>query len=218
MTTTSREVLSSLVVPVEIRPTTQQTYHQAAQVLSQAFVDDPVSVAVYKNFSKNRRIKALKVDFTVELLVCIRRGCPIQANEGDKTLGAAVIYPPGRYPLPVSDDWLLLLKSIWGNGFYDIGSWMKWLKEVGKLHPTEPHYYLEYIGVEPEYQSRGIGSVILQHLCDEVDAKGVGCYLENANPINTAFYQRFGFQIIHEKEIIGLPTWFMWRPPREGCK
>jgi hypothetical protein len=44
----------------------------------------------------------------------------------------------------------------------------------------------------------------------------VGCYLENANPRNTSFYQRFGFQIVSEKEIIGLPAWFMWRPAQKG--
>jgi ribosomal protein S18 acetylase RimI-like enzyme len=212
MTTTSREIQTSMVMPVEIRPTTRHTYLKAAQVLSRAFVDDPVTVAVYNNISADRRIKALVVDFTAEELECIRRGCPVQANNGSKTLGAAVIYPPGAYPLPVLDQWVLLLKSIWGNGFYDIASWMMWLNEVDKLHPAEPHYYLEYIGVEPECQGMGVGSAILQHLCDSADAQDVGCYLENANPINTALYQRYGFQIMHKKEIIGIPTWFMWRP------
>jgi GNAT superfamily N-acetyltransferase len=111
---------------------------------------------------------------------------------------------------------VLLLKSIWGNGFYDISGWMQWLYEVDKLHPSKPHYYLEYIGVEPEYQRKGVGSAILQHLCETADKKQVGCYLENANPINTPYYQRFGFQITHQKEIIGIPTWFMWRSPAQG--
>jgi GNAT superfamily N-acetyltransferase len=203
-----------MVMPIEIQPTTQHTYRQAAQVLSRAFVYEPVSVAVYHDFSVERRIKALMVDFTAEVMECVRRGSPVQANAGNKILGAAVIYPPGAYPLPAFVQWRLLLKSIWGNGFYDIGGWIKWLNEVDKMHPSEPHYYLEYIGVEPEYQGMGVGSAILKHLCDRADAEGSGCYLENANPVNTVYYQRFGFQVTHEKAIIGLPTWFMWRPAR----
>jgi GNAT superfamily N-acetyltransferase len=214
MTTTSRVVQSSLVKPIEIRPITRQTYRQVALVLSRAFVDDLVTEAMYKNFTADRRIKALMVDFTAEVLECVRRGFPVQANDGEKILGAAVIYPPEAYPLPVLDQWLLLLKSIWGNGFYDIPAWIKWLNEVDKQHPTEPHYYLEYIGVEPEYQGQGVGSAILQHLCDTADSEGVGCYLENTNPTNIPVYEHFRFQIIHEKEIIGIPTWFMWRPVR----
>jgi hypothetical protein len=40
----------------------------------------------------------------------------------------------------------------------------------------------------------------------------VGCYLENSNPRNLPFYERFGFQAGEQKEIIGLPAWLMWRP------
>jgi len=200
-------------LPKEIIPTTQQSYRQAAQVLGRAFVDDPVSVAVYRNFSPDRRVRALTVDFTDELLLCMRKGCPLQVNEDGKVRAAAVIYPPGAYPLPPLDQWILVIKSILGNGFYDIRIWMRWLDEVDKLHPHEPHYYLEYLGVLPEQQGKALGSSILHHLIKKADGEHVGCYLENANPRNIPFYQRFGFQIIHEKDIIGIPSWFMWRPP-----
>ena len=202
-----------MVIQREVLPTTHQSYRQAAQVLGRAFVDDPVSVVVYRNFSPARLVHALTVDFTAELLVCVRKGYPLQVNEDGKVLTAAVIYPPGGYPLPASDQWLMLIKSLLGNGFYNVGGWLRWLNEVDKFHPREPHYYLEYLGVEPELQGKGLGSAILQHLTVKVDEEKVGCYLENANPRNLPFYQRFGFQIIAEKEIIGTPCWFMWRPP-----
>jgi ribosomal protein S18 acetylase RimI-like enzyme len=200
----------------EVLPTTRQSYHQAAQVLARAFVDDPVSVACFRNFSPGRRVSALIVDFTAEELVCVRRGYPIQVNDDGKVIAAAVIYPPGSYPLPVVDLWLLLIKSILGNGLYDISPWLRWLAEVDQLHPKEAHYYLEYLGVEPEQQGKAVGSAILQHLINKADREHVGCYLENANQRNIPFYQRFGFQIMSEKEIIGIPSWFMWRPP-DNC-
>ena len=202
-----------MVIQKEIIHTTRHSYRQAAQVLGRAFVDDPVSVAVYRNFSPARLVHALTVDFTAELLVCVRKGYPLQVNEDGKVLAAAVIYPPGGYPLPASDQWLLLIKSLLGNGFYNVGGWLRWLSEVDKVHPRDPHYYLEYLGVEPEQQGMGLGSAILRHLTGRADEEKVGCYLENANPRNLPFYQRFGFQIIAEKEIIGTPSWFMWRPP-----
>ena len=200
----------------EVLPTTRQYSRQAAKVLGRAFVDDPVSVAVYRNFSPEKRIRALTVDFSAELLLCIRKGYPLQVNGDGKVIAAAVIYPPGAYPLPISDQWMLLIKSILGNGFYDIRGWNKWLEEVDRVHPREPHYYLEYLGVEPEQQGKGLGSAILQKLVSKADKERVGCYLENANPRNTPFYQRLGFQVVSEKEIIGIPSWFMWRPPGNG--
>jgi ribosomal protein S18 acetylase RimI-like enzyme len=53
----------------------------------------------------------------------------------------------------------------------------------------------------------------MQHLINKADEVSVGCYLENANPRNLSFYERFGFQVIDEKEILGIPSWFMWRAP-----
>jgi ribosomal protein S18 acetylase RimI-like enzyme len=197
----------------EVLPVTRQTYRQAAQVLGRAFVDEPVSVAVYKNFSHDRRIRALTVDFTAEISVCLRQGYALQISEAGKLIAVAVIYPPGAYPLTARDQWMLLVKSFFGNGFFNIKGWMQWLDEVDRAHPKEPHYYLEYLGVEPEQQGKAFGSTILRHLVNKADEEQVGCYLENANPRNIPFYQRFGFQVISEKEIIGIPSWFMWRPP-----
>jgi GNAT superfamily N-acetyltransferase len=198
---------------MEVLPTTQQTYREVARVLGRAFGNEAVSVAVYKNFLPEKRIRALTLDFSAELLICIHKGYPIQVNEDGKIVAAAVIYPPGSYPLPAIDQWIILLKSILGNGLYDFRGWVKWLDEIDKNHPTEAHFYLEYIGVEPGYQGKGYGSLILEHLINKADNLGVGCYLETADARNLSFYQHFGFQIKDEKEIIGIPTWFMWRQP-----
>jgi GNAT superfamily N-acetyltransferase len=200
---------------MEILHTTRQNYHQAALVLGKAFGDEPVSVAVYKKFSTAKRIQALTVDFSTELLICIRKGYPIQINEDGKVVAAAVIYPPGADSLSTIEEWLVLIKSILWNGLYDIRGWLKWSDEVAKNRPDDAHYYLEYLGVEPGYQGKGFGSCILKHLIAKADAQGVGCYLENATPRNLPFYQRFGFQITREKEVIGIPSWFMWRPPNK---
>ena len=197
----------------QIVPATRQTYRQAAQVLGKAFADEPVSVVIYRSFSPSRRVQALTLDFSAELVVSLRLGYPIQVNEDGKVVAAALIYPPGAYPPPRWEQWKFLVKSVLGNGWYDVRSWVKWLNEVDKIHPTEAHFYLEYIGVEPTYQGKGYGSMIMEHLVAKADQEAVGCYLENANPRNIPFYQRFGFKVVNEKYIIGFTTWFMWREP-----
>lgn len=213
MTLTLQRDLLNSAHSVQICPITQHNYLQAVKVLAGAFVDDPISVAVYPKFSIPRRIDALQVDFKAEVRLCMRRGYPILAQEDSVVLGAAVIYAPGGYPFSRVDQWKLLLSSILGNGLYNVRDWMHWLDEVDKHHPAEPHFYLEYIAVEPGYQGMGVGSALLQHLVDKADGMHVGCYLENTNPRNVNLYQRFGFNIIDQEEIIGVPNWFMWRPP-----
>jgi GNAT superfamily N-acetyltransferase len=200
-------------MPMQISLVTRNSLDQAAQLLGRAFADEPVSVAVYRNFSPKRTTKALTNDFFAELSVCMHRGYPIQLEQDGEILAVAAIYPPGTYPLPVLDGWLLLARSILANGLYDIRNWLGWLAETEKNHPTRQHYYVAYIGVEPVFQGRALGSMLLSHLASRADMERVGCYLESANPRNIPFYQRLGYEILMEKVIIGLPAWFMWRPP-----
>ena len=188
-----------------------ENYKEAAQVLGRAFLDEPVSQRVYQNLSPNKRLKNLIADFTGELLVCIQKGEPVHIEQNGKIVAVASIYPPGIYPLSRLDELRLLFWTIWGHSFYNFRIWLKWLEQAGKHHPQEPHYYLEYVGVEPSMQGSGLGSMLLKYLTTQADKAQVGCYLETATRKNLPLYQRFGFQVIYEDEIIGLPAWFMWR-------
>jgi GNAT superfamily N-acetyltransferase len=197
----------------KLMPTGRVTYRQVAQVLGRAFMDEPVSQRVYRSLSPDKRLKNLTADFTGELSVCIQRGAPVHVIQDDKVAAAAVIYPPGAYPLRRLDELRVQFWMVWGHSPYDLRPWLHWLEQAEKHHPEEPHYYLEYIGVEPALQGRGLGSTILEHLTNRADQAQVGCYLETATRINLPLYQRFGFNVICEEQIIGLPAWFLWRPP-----
>jgi ribosomal protein S18 acetylase RimI-like enzyme len=198
---------------MNIQPVTGQTYRQAACLLGRAFMTDPVSIAAYKDFSSERMLRSLTNDFRAEMRICLRKAYPIQVSDGNNLFGVAVIYLPGQYPLPRLAKWRLLIQSYLQNGFYDLRDWTSWLTEVERHHPLEPHYYLEYIGVEPGYQGQGVGSAMLRHLITMADEAQAGCHLENANPKNLPIYEHFGFQVSQQIEVIGLTTWLMWRSP-----
>ena len=74
---------------------------------------------------------------------------------------------------------------------------------------------LAHLGVDTFLQGQGHGSTILDDLVREVDEEGIGTYLQTHNPRNLPLYERFGFQIIAQKEVavLGVQTWAMWRPP-----
>jgi hypothetical protein len=50
------------------------------------------------------------------------------------------------------------------------------------------------------------------HLVQEQSAG----YLETDRPENVGFYQKFGFVVQHQEQLIGTPTWYMWRRPPEN--
>ena len=77
------------------------------------------------------------------------------------------------------------------------------MNKIEKNHPKDrPHFYLEFIGVTPELHGNGIGSALLQHIVDRADSKMIGVYLECANPKIVPLYERFGFRIEAQQNIL----------------
>jgi len=52
---------------------------------------------------------------------------------------------------------------------------------------------------------------MLTAYCAHMDAYGAFSYLETDRPENVSFYQKFGFVVMAEAEIMGVPNWFMSR-------
>jgi ribosomal protein S18 acetylase RimI-like enzyme len=85
---------------------------------------------------------------------------------------------------------------------------------MGEHHPTEPHWYLPYIGVDPTRQGQGHGSALLERGLSRCARDGLPAYLEASSPRNRALYERHGFQAFAEIQVADSPPlWPMWRNP-----
>jgi ribosomal protein S18 acetylase RimI-like enzyme len=51
----------------------------------------------------------------------------------------------------------------------------------------------------------------MQRYIEHLDREGAAGYLETDRPNNVKFYKKFGFRVEREENIIGAPTWSMWR-------
>ena len=87
----------------------------------------------------------------------------------------------------------------------------RWFNDWGRRDPDRPHHHFGPFGVEPELQGRGIGTVLLREYTRRLDEAGEHSYLETEKPQNVALYGRFGYEVIDEDEVLGVPNWFMWR-------
>lgn len=92
------------------------------------------------------------------------------------------------------------------EGFAGLESW----------HPSVPHWYLFFTGVESEMQGSGIGSRLLAPVLENADRSRVPCYLETPFPRTHDFYRRLGFSTCLEgNPFAGAPTvWAMTRAPK----
>ena len=129
----------------------------------------------------------------------------------DGYLAAALWLPPGIHP----DDEVMgklirstVLESDQANVF-------ALFQEMDRYHPTEPHWYLPMIGVDPAQQRKGYGSALLQHALARCDRENKLAYLESTSPRSVQLYQRHGFELLGTIRVGTSPQLFpMVRKPR----
>jgi ribosomal protein S18 acetylase RimI-like enzyme len=78
----------------------------------------------------------------------------------------------------------------------------------------EPHWHVGPVGVEPGFQSMGMGRAAMRLLCEEFDEHGRVSWLKTAKPKNVRFYMGLGFEVVEESRMLSAHLWFMRRQPQ----
>lgn len=126
-------------------------------------------------------------------------GTALAAGDYD---GAALWLPPGVEP--DGESMAALLEATVPASRH--GELYAFLELMGQFHPTEPHWYLSMLGVDPLVQGRGYGSALLRHALERCDREGLPAYLESSNPRNVPLYERHGFEVIGTIQAGASPT------------
>ena len=137
----------------------------------------------------------------------------------EEVLGGALWVPPGSWRLGSCEQVALLpgMMRVFGRG---LARAQRGLAVMDSGHPRAPHYYLDSLGVEPEWQGRGLGSALMQPVLERCDRERMPAYLNAGSARSRDLYLRHGFQVTEEFRLPddGPPLWRMWREPRVGLK
>ncbi len=183
---------------------------EALGVTVRGMRDNPLTVAAFGDDAEQRRQRfrrfmggAAKVlGWGPNMLV---------ARGADGTIaGVCNMMPPGEC-LPSPSQQLRMLPSLLSNGPRAAARTIRWLGAWSKHDPEERHWHLGPLAVDTHLQGMGIGSKLMRVFCARMDAAGEDAYLETDKPINVPFYERFGFEVVGEREVLGVPNWFMLR-------
>lgn len=193
-----------------VRKATRADAVPLSQSLARAFYTDPV----FSYFIPDDATRLTKLEKVMGILFKLGEphgACFTTTNYESVTLWR----PPNEWDVPfmayITNGPGLL--SAFGMG---IGRVLSTMDMMEKIHPHTPHWYLQTIGTDPEFQGKGFGGVIMRHTLASADAAHMPCYLESSKDTNIPIYQSFGFKVTGEMKVPGGgPTiWPMWRDPR----
>jgi GNAT superfamily N-acetyltransferase len=128
--------------------------------------------------------------------------------------GVAVWEPPDQWRMSVPRQ-LSLLPAMAGIFARRLPRVLGAIMTLERGHPSEPHYYLPFVGVEPRWQGRGLGAALLAPILSRCDSERVPAFLEASSPRNRALYERHGFGVTEDFKLgrTAPPQWRMWREP-----
>lgn len=185
---------------------------RVAHVLAAAFRDNPLNRAVIASDDRERRLRCNVFGARALLPAALAEQALRLARSGDGQIVAVLIgLEPLRYPLP-APELGSRLRCAWGQGFRVARRWAAVFEELDAWHLSEPHRYLGTLAVDPQHQRRGLGSELLARWLDEMSHASLPVYLETDRCENLAFYERFGFSLLREIQVLGTPIWCMLRP------
>jgi GNAT superfamily N-acetyltransferase len=195
---------------IEVRDLRVDEVGAAVGVLARGMRDNPLHVAAYGE-DPARRLRC-HARLMAGLFRHFDAQQPIAALEDGALVGVTGVAPPGTCQ-PTARQRLRLLPTMLALGPRTAARVGSWTSAWAAHDPDEPHVHLGPLAVDAHLQGRGIGSLIMEEHCRRLDAAGDLGYLETDKPENVPFYDRFGFEVISEDDVIGVRNWFMRRPP-----
>jgi ribosomal protein S18 acetylase RimI-like enzyme len=196
---------------VEVRDLQPDEVPAAVRLLARGFRDEPLQIATLGP-DPERRHQRLNVLF-LTMFEVMEAQTPLGAFDGGTMVGVTGVAPPGTCQATRSQ----LLKYVWA--LLPIGP--RSLLRSARLNaswaavdPKEPHSHLGPLAVDADLRGGGIGSQILASYCQRLDDEKLTGYLETDAEAKVRLYQRFGFEVVGEKRVVGIPNWFMARRAR----
>jgi len=194
---------------IQLNPPDQDT---VAYILARAFQNDPFYRFVFPDEKKRSR----ELQWLMQKVVnySLRYGAVYTTLEKE---GVLCWLPPDNTELTfgrIVRTGLHLIVLRFGLAAYRrFNDNMSYTGQLHTYHAPGPHWYLWAIGVDPSDQGKGIGGKLMQPVLASAHAADTPCYLETHNEKNIHFYEKHGFNVVHEGNVPKhrLSVWAMLR-------
>ena len=202
------------MTPLTLRELQHNELTTAARLLGSSMCNNPANVRVFCLPDVEQRCRALIRFFGPVLHGLYQRGLVLGAFQAGRLVGVCGMGRP-RFCQPTPIEKLRMAPFVLlGNRLGTALRVLRWSAEWARHDPNEPHWHLGPVAVDPTLQGSGIGTAMLAVFCSLMDNLGAVAYLETDKAQNVRFYQKFGFTLVAESEVLEVSNWFMSRPAR----
>jgi len=183
---------------------------EAASVISKALVNDLNFLALFTGQEKHRRSRIERAIRLVNLEH--PRAIALAARREGRLVGAVNMVEWPHCHISLLEGFKLFPKMLPLTRHMILRSF--YLQVIGNMiDPGELHWHLGPIGVLPGLQKQGIGTRLVERMCEFFDEQRKAAYLETDLHAIVVHHQRYGFRVIREIDIFKVHNWCMWRPP-----
>jgi len=116
----------------------------------------------------------------------------------DDAKAAALIIYPDKKRVTLKSTWLDLKFAIQCIGISNLFKAIKRESAIKKVHPTVPFSYLWFIGVKPDNQNAGSGTILLKEILTHSRSQHRPIVLETSTDRNLPWYKKNQFHIYTE--------------------
>lgn len=186
---------------VDNRQLTLSDVEQTAQVIAQAFAEDPLTSFMLP--IKATRVKTLLKFFRVYAEINIKAGRGF--GVGEPLQGVAFWKFPSQESMSISvkslGKLLPLLLTMYPIGYFRARKIIDKIDAFHAKHAPEPHFYLDNLGVLAAARGKGLSSKLIRPFLQKADEQKVVAYTDTVTKTNVPLYEHFGFQCVEESFI-----------------
>ncbi len=188
---------------------------EALSVVVRGMRDNPLHVAA---FGEDPEIRARRVRRLLDgafAVMGLQRHMLAARSADGAIVGVVGMLPPSE-DRPTTAQQLRLLPRLLTTSPRAAVRVASWMGTWAKHDPEEPHWHVGPVAVDAHLQGKGVGSRLMRVFCAKMDAARENAYLETDKPENVRFYEGFGFEVVGEQDVLGVPNWFMLRRPAKS--
>lgn len=193
---------------LEIKPLRKTELDMAVAVLVETFADDKGMMALIQKEEARYRQK-LGSWFKATLKMLFKSSQPLWGvYHKEELLGLAVLSNASFKPAPfvlVQWTWAVFISC----GFTTVKRTMLHDQSRQKYFTAKNQLILEFVALEPHYQGRGIGKLLLKKIQDHSLKVNKSIWLETSKPENVKIFEKSGFKLSNEYSEMGTAYYVM---------